>query len=555
VVAATVISLTLIPAVLALLGPARRLPRRPGEGAVERIATRVAEFDVRWRRAIFAVSLAILVVCAFGIVRLRVSTGIVDFFFEDAPVRATYETLNARLGGLGSLFVALESDEDGAFARPENLAALREIQVWLADQPEVGDAVSLADPLMLLNRAFHGNREEEFRLPDRAPLVKQLLLFGGDEVTRGLVDANLRTANIVARTTLTKSGDVAQVVERIRARLEELPQRLRGRVTGDLVLLHHTADGIARGQLESLGTALLSIYLTLALLLTSFRVGLYALLPNLLPIAVYFGVLGLLDVPLSIATSLIAAISLGIAVDDTVHYFARFSLEARRLGDERRATVSTLRAVIRPVTVTTLGLCLGFLSLTASELQDQVQYGLLSALTMAVGWLLELTLSPAICSQIRLVTLWDLLRLDLGPEPHRSIPLFAGLSPRQSRIFALMSDLVTVKAGERLFSEGERGKELFVVIEGELVASTAKGAGRIEFSRMRRGDVVGEVAMFSQVRTADVDVASDSRLLRFDDADLERIGRRWPRIAAKVNRNLNHVLARRVMSTAQALRT
>ena len=71
---------------------------------------------------------------------------------------------------------------------------------------------------------------------------------------------------------------------------------------------------------------------------------------------------------------------------------------------------------------------------------------------------------------------------------------------------------------------------------------------------MRRGDVVGEVALFSEGRTADVDVARDARLLRFGDADLARLGRRYPRIAAQVNRNLNRVLASRVVRTAQALR-
>jgi predicted RND superfamily exporter protein len=554
VVAATLISLTLVPALLSLLGPARRLPRRPGSGAIDRIAEWLAEFDLRRRRAIFALALAVLVLCGVGIARLRVSTGLVDYFFEQAPVRVTYDTLNERLGGIGSFFVVIESDEEGAFSRPENLRALREVQTWLAEQPEIGHTLSLADPLMLLHQAFHENRPEAFRLPERQRLVKQLLLFGGDDVTRGLVDANQRTANIVARTTATTSEPVGQLIERIEARLSELPRRLRGRVTGDLVLLRHTADSIAWGQLQSLGTALLTIYLTLALLLTSFRIGLYALVPNVLPIAIYYGVLGLANVPLSLATSLIGAITLGIAVDDTVHYFARFAVEARRLGDEGRATVSTLRSVIRPVTATTLGLCLGFLALTTSELRYQVQFGLLSAFTLAVGWGLELTLSPAICSRIRLVTLWDLLRIDLGPEPQRSIPLFAGLSSRQARIFALMSHFVSVRAGERLFGEGDRGREMFVVIDGELVASTSRRGARVEFSHMRRGDVVGEVALFSEGRTADVDVAGDARLLHFDDDDLLRLGRRYPRIAAQVNRNLNRVLASRVVSTAEALR-
>jgi predicted RND superfamily exporter protein len=554
VTVATVVSLTLIPAVLTLLGPARRVPREAGEGVVDRIAERLAEFDVRNRTAIFALSLGILVVCAFGVAKIRISSGLVDYFFPDAPVRATYEDLNERLGGLGSFYVVIEADEDGAFARPENLAVLRETQQWIASQPEIGSAISLADPLMQLNRAFHGNDPTAFALPETAALSRQLILFGGDDVKRGLVDANFRTANILVRTKVTSSEPVGALLVRLEERLAQLPQRLRARPTGDLVLLRHSADQIARGQLESLGTAFVTIYFTLALLLTSFRVGLLALLPNLVPIAIYYGVLGLLDIPLSLSTSLIGAITLGIAVDDTVHYFARFALEARRLGDERRATVSTLKSVIRPVTSTTIGLSLGFLVLAFSDLRYQVQFGLLSAFTMTVAWFLEMTLSPALCSRVRLVTLWDLLRLDLGPEPHRSIPLFEGLQPRQARIFALMSRIVSSPAGTRLFAEGDRGDEMYVVVDGELTASTRRGDQRVEFSTMRRGDVVGEIAMFSNERTADVDVKQDARLLRFGEADLERLGRRYPRIAAKVYRNLNRILAGRVVTTARALR-
>jgi hypothetical protein len=367
------------------------------------------------------------------------------------------------------------------------------------------------------------------------------------------VDGRERTANVVARTHLTQSAEVSGLLERIRARLAELPRRLQGRVTGDAVLLNETVDDIARGQLLSLGTAILTIYLTLSALLTSFRIGLYALLPNLLPLSMYYGVLGLLGVPLNLSTSLIGAITLGIAVDDTVHYFARFSHEARRLGNEEAATLSTLRLLIRPVTFTTIAICLGFLVLTFSELRYQFQFGLLSAFTLAMAWALDLTLSPALCSGVRMVTLWDLIRLDIGPEPHRSIPLFEGLTARQARIFALMSDLVSLPRGHRLFAEGEVGSDMYVVIDGAVAAGTNREGRRVEYGQMGRGDVVGEVAMFSHVRSADVDVTSDARLLRFDEGDLARLTERYPRIAAKVNRNLNQVLARRVMRTAQAL--
>jgi predicted RND superfamily exporter protein len=552
VAAITLLALTALPAALVLLGPPKKLPRRGREGFAERAAERLALFDVRHRRGILIASFAILLVSVAGISRIHISTGLVEQFFEDSPIRKTFETVSARYGGLNTMFVVLESDEDHAFTRPENLRELQALQEWIAAQPEVGSAVSLADPLVLLNRAL--SEDPTAGLPEREAQARQLLLFAGDELRQGFVDAKERAANIVVRTELTHSSEVRGLLERLRARLEELPRRLSGRVTGNAVLLNETVDDIALGQLQSLGTALLTIYLTLSLMLTSFRVGFFALLPNLLPLTMYFGTLGLIGVPLNISTSLIGAITLGIAVDDTVHYFARFAHEARRLGNEREASASTMRLLIRPVTFTTIAICLGFLVLTASDLRYQFQFGLLSAFTLAVAWGLELTLSPALCSGLRFVTLWDLLRIDLGPEPQRSIPLFAGLSSRQARIFALMSDMVSLPRGHRLFEEGEVGSDMYVVIDGELQARTSRGGQRVDYGKMSRGDVVGEVAMFSRVRSADVEVTADARLLRFDDGDLERLARRYPRIAAKVNRNLNHVLARRVMSTAQALR-
>ena len=551
---ATLVSLVFIPAVLAMLGAPKRRPRGAADGKVEAWAEKLAGFDIRHRKWIFTGAFALLAVALYGASRIEVSSSFVGSFVADSPVRQTFESLNERLGGLNSFFIVIEADEDNAFAQPANLRELVALQEWLEAQPEIGSSASLADGVRLLNQAFHDNSEASFAIPATPAGVEELLTFGGNAVTDGLVDGPRRTANIRVRAKISGSGEVGAFLERLNARLEELPRRLRGRATGDLVLLSHTMDDITQGMLNSDFTAFITIYLTLSLLLTSFRIGLYALLPNLIPVAVYYGALGLTGTPLNLSTSLIGAITLGIAVDDTVHYFARFALEARRLGDERKATVGTLRAVVRPVTFTTVGLCLGFLALTASELRNQVEFGLLSALTMAVGWALELTLSPAICSSIRLVTLWDLLSLDLGEAPERSIPLFHGLTKRQARVFALMSETQQLQAGQRLFSAGDKGNEMFVIIDGKLVASVEREGQQVELGRLGRGEVVGEVALFSDQRSANVDVLEDARLLRFGEADLIRLRDRYPRIAAVVHANLNRVLASRIQSTIRIVR-
>jgi len=344
------------------------------------------------------------------------------------------------------------------------------------------------------------------------------------------------------------------LVKRIESRIQTMPPPINGYVTGAPVLVSTAVDEIAGGQVVTIGAALVVVFLLLSALFTSFRVGLLALLPNVIPIFIYFGALGFAGVPLSPTTSLIACIVLGIAVDDTLYYFARFNADAQRLASERKATISALRTVIRPVTYSSIALVLGFLVLTASGLQNQAQFGALAAFTIAVAWFADLTFTPALASGIRIVTLWDVLRLDLGREPQKSIPLFADLSLRQARVFALLSHIQNCKKGERIMSEGDRAGDIYVVIDGELTAWVHRDGEHVDLSTMRRGAVMGEVGHFAKRRTANVDAVTDVRLLRFDNEDLERLRRRSPRIAALVFRNLNRIQAQRLAQTTQMLR-
>jgi hypothetical protein len=291
----------------------------------------------------------------------------------------------------------------------------------------------------------------------------------------------------------------------------------------------------------------------------SFRVGAIAMIPNVVPLAVFFGALGFSGVPLNSTTSLVGPIVLGIAVDDTIHLFSRFNVNARRLADERRASTETLRELIQPVTYTTLGLCLGFLVLTLSESNPLQQFGVLAAFTLGVAWLTDVTLTPALCSRVRIVTLWDVLNLDLGKHPQQTIPLFADLSDRQARIVALTMDMLHVPSGTRLIREGARpddGAEhdMYVILDGQLVSTVGRDGSRLELAKMGRGDTVGEVGYMGGERTADVDALTDVRLLRFDSKDLEWLRRNHPRAGALVYRNLNRIQAQRLVRTTARVR-
>jgi predicted RND superfamily exporter protein len=544
-----VAALTLTPAVLALLPSPRRAQHHGEYPWLDRSADALAGFATDQRRPTIIAALVVLAIALIGMTQIRVGIKFPGNAAPDNPIRYDFERINERLGGAHQLRVVIDADDRDAILEPENLEAIRSLQLWLEEQPDVGETASIVDYLMLLNRALHSDDPSYFAVPGTRRLASQLLLFGTTQETQRLLDARRQTTTLLVNATVGDSDLITALVDRIQERLAEFPPGLQGSVTGSAALLLRATDDVSRGQMISISLAFALIYGVLVIMFTSFRVGLYALFPNALPIAVYFGTLGLSGVTLNPSTSLVGSLALGIAVDDTIHFFARFNAEAKRLADEKKGAQAALRALIRPVSFTTLGLCLGFLVLTMSEMGSQVQFGLLAAFTIAVAWLVDVTLSPALCSGVRIVTLWDVLRIDLGSQPEREVPLFEGLSPRQARIFALMSDMRHLEAGERLLTEGEEGDDMFVILRGELLAWVDRHGEKRELSTMKRGHVVGEVGYFAAKRTANVDVTSESQLIRFDSEDLERLRARYPRIAAVVYRNLNRIQAQRLVRT------
>jgi len=544
---AVLAALTFTPAVLALgRGRAVRAPRS-GDW-IDRLAEALARLALTRRRLVIAGACAVTVLSLLAARRIEVATEFVGNLDPEAPLRADFEAVNQRLGGANLIQIPVTGEAPEAFLEPANLRALESLQAWLAQQPEVGGTVSLVDTVKLLNQALHDGDPAAYAVPETRRQVGQLLLFGASEETRRLVDAQHQTANVVVRSTVGDSRSVALLVQRIRERLAALPAGLHGEPTGNVVLLGESIDDLSRGQWTSLIVAFAAIYLCLAALFTSWWVGLLALFPNAVPIALYYGALGVTGIPLNPWTSLIGSIALGIAADDTIHFMARFNTEARRLADERRALLASLRAVLRPVTFTLLGLCLGFSVLAFSELRSQAQFGLLAAATLALGWAADVTVTPALCAGVRVVTLWDVLTLDLGADPQHQIPLFDGMSRRQARIFALVATVRRLAAGELLMRAGDAAQHAYVVLDGRLRAS--RDGGAVALFEYGRGDVVGEIGLFSARRAADVHVVEDARLVRFDVGDLERLRRRYPRTAALVYRNLNRVQSRRMLEAA-----
>ena len=549
VMVTVVVTLTFAPALLQVLAVPKKVSERKGKDVLDALFEDIARFDLQNGRGILIAGAIVAVVAFAGMFLIEVGTDMVSNFKRDNVVRSDFESVNDHLEGANAFNVIIETTAESAFKEPANLRVLEKLQAWLAEQPEIGGSTSLADYVKVIHQGLQDGSKEEWRIPDSRELVSQLLVVGANDEITTFVDFDYQVANVVVRTTAMDSAAIMRLVERIEVYLESVPSHLRTAVTGNTVLLGRTMDDIAVGQALSLGTAFVIIFAILSLMFMSVRSGFVALIPNVLPVLIYFGVLGWSGITLNTTTGLVACLVLGIAVDDTIHLMAHFNAASKRYADQTRGIVEAICVVGRPVTYTTVALCLGFSCLMLSSMKSQIEFGMLAAFTLAVAWVVDLTFTPALASRMRVVTIWDVLTLDLGEAPHLSIPLFRGLRPYQARIVALMTSVRSVDAAAQLFKTGDFGDRLYVVLDGELLATSNRDGREVPLVTMKRGDVVGEIAPYFQGRrTANVHATADTRLLGLTNENLERLCRRYPRIGARIYANLNEVIATRLVS-------
>lgn len=543
------VALILVPGLLPCANRCR--PRPWLSRAIRRLSRWAGRIVIHSRRAIVTVAIVVLVLGAMLTATVQPGARYVGDLADDHPVRIQFDAVNSALGGATGFDIVIDSAASNAMVQPQVLEQLDALEHWLEQQPEVGGVSSATDIIKRVNQAFASG---EATLPESAALTQQLLLVGAPPELPSYLNLDYSQAILRVRTPHDDTVTLADLFKRVNKRLEELPTGLSASLRGDAVVLTRSVSQLTNGQFWSFAVAFLAIFIVLSMVFASVQMGLRAMLPNLVPVISYFGLIGLLDIPLGPATALTACIVLGIAVDDTLFYLVRFNRAARALASEERAAVRALRDILRPVTVTSVALILGFLCMAATGFSSHAQFGILAAVTLAIAWLCDLLLTPAISARSSIVTLWDVLRIDLGADPEKSIPLFDGLSARQARLFALLSHTHTVEQGDHLLRVGDPGKEMFILVEGEVrVWVRADDGCELEIIRLGRGATLGETGLFAAERTANVTAVTRSRLLAVDSDTLERVRARYPRIAALIFRNLNRIQATNLARSTQQL--
>ena len=358
-------------------------------------------------------------------------------------------------------------------------------------------------------------------------------------------------ATILVRTTLSGSRAIEETLSRIREYVaNRFPAELRVRLTGNLVLLSGTTSEIVAGQVKSLALALSVIFVVLSLMFLSVRIGLLAILPNVFPILLFFGVMGWLGIDLNLGTSLIAAIVLGIAIDSTIHYMARLNLRAARRDRSagrhhphhparRRADHLRHRWRCAP----------GSWPSRSRASSPSRTSAVLSSVTMAASLSANLVLLPSLLAQLQDHHAVGPARRQARRRPRRTpFRSSPGCVRRRPGWWCSWAISAASRPAETIVHQGERGDEMFVLIKGKADVWLESERGRHRIAEMRRGDVFGEMGLVrgGTERSADVLAANEVEALAVDERFLQRIQRRYPRIASKVLLNLSRILSDRL---------
>ena len=274
------------------------------------------------------------------------------------------------------------------------------------------------------------------------------------------------------------------------------------------------------------------------------------MVPNVLPIMILFGVMGFAGIPLSTGTAMVAAIAVGICVDDTIHFLMRYHQEIAVQPTTEEAIRAAMEEEARPIMSTTAALTLGFGVLALSSFPPVVHFGLLAALVFVLALVSTFVVTPILLSYVRLVTLWDVLGVQVKSRLMDECILFRGMHPFQVRKLIAMSSRRTFEVGEKIVQEGDDSQELFVILHGQVRAQRRGTGGELEIlNTMQVGEVFGEIALTANtVRTADVVTLERTEVLVLRWTDLQALARYMPRTSSRLLLNIASGMGQRLIS-------
>ncbi len=399
VVASFFLSVTFLPAMMSVL-PVRV---RPVINDDSHLMHRLGDFVVKQRHKLIWGMTLVAIVLVASIPRNEMNDVFVHYFDETMQFRTDADFMTENLTGLYIIGYSLDSGEPGGISNPEYLREVSAFADWYRAQPETIHVSSITDIMKRLNKNMHGDEQNWYKLPGERNLAAQYLLLYEMSLPYGLdLNNQINVEKSATRFTATlqtlSTNDLLALDKRANEWLEKNTPHISSKEgSGVSIMFADIGKRNIVGMLVGTALALVGISFILIFALRSVKIGLLSLIPNLIPAAMGFGLWGLLVGEVGLSLSIVAGMTLGIVVDDTVHFLSKYLRARREKGlDAEEAVRYAFRNVGMALLTTSVVLVVGFMVLSLSSFELNAGMGLLTAIVITFALLADFLLLPPI---------------------------------------------------------------------------------------------------------------------------------------------------------------
>ncbi|HAS8346627.1 TPA: RND family transporter [Vibrio vulnificus] len=419
VMIACVLSVSLLPALLNLL-PVRFGAKQMGQSSSSDIMDKLADIVVHRRNVLLPLSIVVIAGSAALIPYNKVNDESVKYFDTSSEFRQAADFMEQRISGMTTMSIAIKTHQSQGIASPEFLAVLGEFTHWLREQPETDHVASLSDIYKRLNKNMHGDDNAYYALPAERELAAQYLLLYEMSLPFGLDlnnQVNVDKSSVKLQLTVKNLGSVELVAleERLYQWFVSHAPQYQVVASSPSLMFAHIGETNMASMLSTLPITLILISALMIFALRSWRLGMISLVPNIAPAVIGFGLWALISGEINLGLSVVVTLTLGIVVDDAVHFLAKYQY-ARKAGQNAEQAVRyAFHTVGRALWITTVVLVAGFSVLAMSQFRLNSDMGQLSAIVIFVALVIDFVLLPSLLMRFDTA---EYAQLDITQEPN-----------------------------------------------------------------------------------------------------------------------------------------
>lgn len=397
---ALLFSLSTLPAMLSFVKTkGKRIDRLVNTGFVARLTQNVAPFTSRNFIKIMVFGNLLVFICLLLATRIEVDSNFVKNFKKGTEIRQSMEYFDDLFNGGLTLEFIFDSGSEGGVKNPEFLKDVLAFQEYAEELPETGKVNSMINYVRKMNQTLNDEDPASYVLPDTRNAIAQYLLMyslsGPTEDLSDLKSFDERFLRVSLRIPNLTTEENRTLINKFEAQLASDHPNLKTTITGDMVLWTTMGGYIQDGLIKSFSLAIVTIVLCFFILFRSIKYGLLAMIPSLTPIVIAGGVMSALGIYLDFATMIVAAVTFGIAVDDTIHVMSRF-VKAKHEGKSNEEAIHlAITESGRAVVFSSIILVSGFSMLMLSSFVPNIYFGFFAVIIIFIALIADLYLLPS----------------------------------------------------------------------------------------------------------------------------------------------------------------